>query len=142
MKTAQIIAELNKKYPNGIVIENKNARGKTTEIICELPQKKVNSANKSIAIAVIDSSTLHYHRVITETYHVISGILHIFKYDQNNKQYMEYALHKGEAITILPGEIHSNLGDATWVEVVSSPAWFIEDYYNLDTIIKKYTKRA
>lgn len=140
MKVSKIITDLQVKYPSKTIIENKNSKGITTEIICEISNSQDSSAD-SVVIAVIDSSTIHYHKVITEKYEVLKGSLTIFKYDDSRKEYKEQIVRKGESIVINPGEIHSNLGDETWVKVTSNPAWFIEDYYNLEIILKKYLKK-
>jgi hypothetical protein len=140
MKQKSVIVDLQAQYPGRTIIENKNSKGTTTEIICELTNSQDSIAD-SVAIAVIDSSTIHYHKVITEKYEVLKGSLTIFKYDDSHKEYKEQIVRKGESIVINPGEIHSNLGDETWVKVTSNPAWFIEDYYNLEIILKKYLKK-
>ncbi len=140
MNTKNIIRQLKRIYPNKTIIENKNNRGATTEIICETDPTELHPSH-STAIAIIDSSTIHYHKIITETYKVLKGKLTIFKYDSEKRVYDEYTLNKGKAITIKPGEIHSNKGNTTWVEVLSKPGWVIGDYYNLEIILKKYLKR-
>lgn len=138
MNVKKIIRKLKKQYPGRVIIENKNEKGVTTEIICELDSTK----DRSCAIAVIDSSTIHYHRKITETYKVLEGTLKVFKYDESKKEYFEHKVKECESIVINPGEIHSNLGDETWVEVISEPQWTIDDYINLETILKKYVGRG
>ncbi|MDD3647647.1 MAG: hypothetical protein PHS44_04075 [Candidatus Dojkabacteria bacterium] len=131
MLVQKVVKELSKLYPGKTIIENKNIKGITTEIICEIDPASDHS-EYSIALAVIDYSTIHCHNIITETYKVIKGNLTIFKGDR------EYKLGKGDEIVVKPKEIHSNLGKETWVEVVSKPGWYIEDYINLETILKKY----
>lgn len=137
MNVKKVILELKEKYPEGLVIENKNADGLTTEIICELDSSK----DQSRAIAVIDSSVIHYHKVITETYKIIKGSLTVLKYSVDRKSFEEIVVKEGESIIIKPGELHSNIGNETWVEVISNPAWFIDDFINLDTLLKKYTSK-
>jgi len=134
MNTKKIISQLKKMYPGKVIIENKNEDGVTTEIICEV-ESTSDHPERSFAIAVIDSSTLHYHKIITETYKVIKGHLTVFK---KNK---EYNLKEGDEIVIKPEEVHSNIGEETWIEVYSKPGWMIDDYYNLEGMIKKYIKR-
>jgi hypothetical protein len=134
---SRVIQQLEKKYPGKRIIENKNKNGVTTEIVCEVESEK----DRSFAIAVIDSSPIHYHKIITEDYRVIKGILAVLKFFKSKEEYKETIVHEGEHITIKPGEIHSNLGKETWVEVTSNPPWSIDDYYNLETLIKKYTAR-
>lgn len=134
MNVKRVIAQLKQKYPGKVIIENKNKQGVTTEIICEI-EPTSDHPEYSVAIAVIDSSTLHYHKKITETYKVLKGTLAVFKINE------EIKLEEGDDLIIKPGEIHSNLGDETWIECTSSPGWEVDDYINLETIIKKYTAR-
>lgn len=141
MNVKKVIRNLKEKHPDGNIIENKNGSGVTTEIICEIVTSRDNP-NESIAIAIIDSSVIHYHKVITETYKVLKGKLTILKYTADKRVFEEVVLNAGELISIKPGELHSNLGKETWVEVISNPAWFIEDFINLDTLLKKYTSKS
>jgi mannose-6-phosphate isomerase-like protein (cupin superfamily) len=134
MNVNKIVKQLKKKFPNKTIIENKNNKGITTEVICEI-EPTSQHPTYSTAIAIIDSSTLHYHKKTTETYEVIKGVLKIFI---KNK---EYVLEKGEKIVIKPGQIHSNVGKETWVRVYSEPGWMIDDYINLEEMIKKYLRR-
>jgi mannose-6-phosphate isomerase-like protein (cupin superfamily) len=77
MNIAKVIRELKEKYPGSFIIENKNDKGETTEILCEVePSSK--HPEWSLAIAVIDSSTPHLHREIVEEYKVIKGKLTLF----------------------------------------------------------------
>lgn len=141
MHTRIILKRLNNKYPGKITIENKNSVGVTTEIICELELTQ-DHPSWSRAIAVIDSSVIHYHQHIQETYTILKGTLTIFKYDRDKRQYAEYVIKTGQSIVIKPGEIHSNLGKETWVDVYSKPGWVVEDFINLETLLKKYTSRS
>jgi hypothetical protein len=139
VNTAKVIKILKNKYPGRAIIENKNEAGKTTEIICEIDPTEKHPEH-STAIAVIDTSTMHYHKMISETYKVLDGELKIFKYFSDRKSYEEKVLRKGEALTIQPGEIHINNGRETWVEVTSRPGWTVGDYINIEVIVKKYLK--
>lgn len=134
MNVKQVIKQLKQKYPNKVIIENKDNEGVTTEIICEIKQTS-DHPEYSVAIAVIDFSTLHYHKKITETYKVLEGTLTVFKTNE------EIKLEEGDELIIKPGEIHSNLGNETWIECTSKPGWEIDDYINLEPIMKKYTAR-
>ena len=134
MNATNVIQKLKKDYPGKTIIENKNESGITTEIICEIEPTKEHP-EYSLAIAIIDSATLHYHKRITEIYKVIKGTLTVFK---KNK---EITLKKGEDLVIKPGEIHSNKGKETWIECYSEPGWMIEDYINIEPIMKKYLPR-
>jgi mannose-6-phosphate isomerase-like protein (cupin superfamily) len=140
MNVKKVIKLLRQKYPNKTIIENKNSKRITTEIICEIESTNKHS-HYSIAIAVIDSSTIHYHRKITEIYKVMKGNLKVFKYNIKRNFYKEYIIKRNKSITIKPGEIHSNLGKETWVECYSKPGWLIDDYINLEEILKKYILR-
>jgi len=140
MNVQKVIKELKEKYPNGNIIENKNSQGITTEIICEVITSQKNP-DESRAIAVIDSSVIHYHKVITETYKVLKGNFTVIKYTAEKKIFEEIELNAGDFVVMKPGELHSNIGKETWVEVVSTPAWFIEDFINLDILLKKYTSK-
>jgi len=141
VNTTEIIKKLKKKYPGKAIIENKNEAGRTTEIICETDPTDLHPGY-STAIAVIDASTPHYHKIISETYRVLDGELRIFKYFSGRKSYEEKVLEKGESLTIYPGEIHVNKGKETWVEVTSKPGWMRGDYINLEVILKKYLMRS
>jgi len=134
MNATNVIQKLKKDYPGKTIIENKNEKGVTTEIICEIEPTQEHP-EYSLAIAIIDSSTLHYHRRITEIYKVIKGNLTVFK---KNK---EFTLKNGEDLNIKPGEIHSTKGNETWIECYSEPGWMIEDYINIEPIMKKYLPR-
>lgn len=134
MDVKRVRKQLKQKYPGKVIIENKNKEGVTTEIICEI-EPKSSHPEYSVAIAVIDSSTLHYHKRITETYKVLKGTLTVFKTNE------EVKLEEGDELIIKPGEIHSNLGDETWIECTSKPGWEVDDYINLEPIMKKYTAR-
>lgn len=137
MNTKNIIIELKKKFPGKVIIQNKNEKGKTTEIVCEVS----SSPKESFAVAVIDISRIHYHKKITETYKVVKGELKVFKYFRDLKEYKEVVVKKGERIVIKPGEIHTNIGDETWVEVTSRPAWRIDDYFGIEDVLKKFINR-
>jgi mannose-6-phosphate isomerase-like protein (cupin superfamily) len=140
MNVESVIKKLKRKYPGRTIIENKNEQGITTEVVCEV-EPTSDHPEYSVAIAVIDYSTIHYHKKITETYKVLKGELKMFKYDKNREEYKEYVIKKGESIVIKPGEIHLSRGDEAWVEVVSNPGWLIDDYYNLEVILKKYVAK-
>jgi len=79
--------------------------------------------------------------VITETYKVLKGNFTVIKYTAEKKIFEEIELNAGDFVVMKPGELHSNIGKETWVEVVSTPAWFIEDFINLDILLKKYTSK-
>ncbi|PIV11113.1 hypothetical protein COS50_01940 [Candidatus Roizmanbacteria bacterium CG03_land_8_20_14_0_80_35_26] len=71
MNTKIIIKKLQQLYPGKTIIENKNNHGVTTEIICEINPTERHPSH-STAVAVIDLSTIHYHKKITEIYKILS----------------------------------------------------------------------
>jgi len=81
MNVRKVISEFKIKYLNKRIIENKNSKGITTEIICEVKPYKTYSH----AIDVIDFSVIHYHKKTTETYKVLRGDLKMFKYDKRGR---------------------------------------------------------
>ena len=108
MNVPKVVSLLRKKYPGKQIIKNKNIHGKVVEILCEIEPTE-DHPEYSRAIAVIDSSILHVHKKLTETYKVIKGELLVFMADDN------ISIKKGESHTMKPGEIHANLGNETWV---------------------------
>ncbi len=120
MNPKKVTPKLSKLYPNSSIIENK-INDITTEIVRKLGKSEDN--NTSRAIAVIDESKPHYHKKTTETYKILEGELKLFV------GFDEYILKPGEEIEIKPNQIHYAQGDATWVEVISTPAWSIDDYF-------------
>ena len=80
----------------------------------------------SIAIADILQSTPHFHKLTTETYTVVQGMLEV-SLDQN-----KYHLSPGDVIKILPNVIHSarSLGnEPARITVTTVPAFSPDDYY-------------
>ncbi|MEP7103965.1 MAG: cupin domain-containing protein [Candidatus Dojkabacteria bacterium] len=118
MNVAKILSLLDQLYPGKKVIQNKDRNGNVTEIICEISNDKITSE----AVAVIDSTTPHYHKTLTETYEVIRGKLVLVKGKE------KYLLQVGDTMVIEPHEIHSAEGDETWIKVTSNPAWTIMDH--------------
>lgn len=119
MNPKDMTQKLRKLYPNSKIIENK-IDNITKEIVCELGIS--NETNTSTAIVIIEESNPHYHKKTTETYKILEGELRLFV------GFDKYILKRGEEIEIKPGQIHYAQGDATWVEVISTPAWDIDDY--------------
>ena len=134
MNVVKVVKLLRKKYPGKQIIKNKNIHGKVVEIICEIEPTE-DHPQFSLAVVVIDSSVLHVHKKLTETYTVIKGKLIVFMADDN------VSLKKGESFTMNPGEIHANLGDETWIEVFSKPGWTLNDHIGLKPIVKEYLKK-
>ncbi len=122
MNVPKVVDELKKKYPGKNIVFNKNADGKVTEIVCEV----IQDPDFSWAIAVIDRSPKHYHNKLTETYKIFKGELIV------NLDGKEFHVPEGGFITIKPGTVHYNIGNETWVDVISHPGWTIEDYIPVD----------
>ena len=115
MNNKKVIKDLKKKYPGKKVLEGNG------EIICEI--KPVSEDPKvSIAIAVIDKTAPHVHKVTTETYEVIKGKLSLFVDGK------EHLLEKGETLTIKPNQKHYAVGNETWIKCTSHPGWTFEDH--------------
>lgn len=120
MNTAQVVKELEEKYPGKKII--KNDKDNPTEIICEI-EPASDHPEWSKAIAVIDQSIAHYHIKATEHYTIIKGTLTLIVEGEKN-----YRLPEGQSFIIHQMEHHSAKGDSTWVEVQSTPGWKIEDH--------------
>ena len=123
MNIEKIISELSQRYPAKKIV--KNTEQNPSEIICEIDQA-ADHPEKDIAIAVIDKSESHYHKKSTEIYKVLKGKLTLIVDNQ------EYKLKEGDSITIKPGQIHSAIGNETWVECHSEPGWTSEDHILID----------
>lgn len=119
MNSIKIISTFEKMYPGRQII--KNPVTKTTEILCEVEPAGTHP-QYSIAIAVIDKSIPHLHKVTSETYTVIRGTLKLHA----NDEIIE--LKRDQSYTIEPGVIHWAEGEETWVECLSRPAWTKEDH--------------
>ena len=119
MNVKKAIAELRQKYPGKKIIclpENN-----PSEIICEIDPSS-NHPDYSGAISVIDQTSAHYHQKTTENYEIISGALILAVDGQKHE------MKAGEALTIKPGQIHSAVGDQTWIKCTARPAWTPEDH--------------
>jgi len=121
MINSQIKQDLQKLYPGKAILENKNANGKVTEILCEI-EPTTKHPEYSLAIAVIDSNTPHYHKITTETYEVTKGTLTLFI------DGVEHILQKGDTITIKPKQMHYATGNEAWIKVYSKPGWSSDDH--------------
>lgn len=116
MNVKRVVGELKKKYPGKkVIITDPKDPG---EIICETKPGK----EKGEAVAVIDYTRLHYHKVLTEVYEVMKGELEM---TINGKKKI---VKEGESITLKPGTRHSAKGDETWIKVYSAPGWTPEDH--------------
>ena len=119
MNVNKIVNQLNKTYPGKKIIKNRSSN--TTEIICEIDPTEQHQ-DYSVAVAIIDQSIPHFHKVTTEEYEVMKGILKVYL---NNKLHM---LKKGDKITIKPNTIHHAIGQETWIKTYSKPGWKFEDH--------------
>lgn len=119
MNINKIVRQLKKDYPGKKIIKNNSP---VTEIICEI-DPTFNHPEYSIAIAVIEKSTPHYHKETTEIYEVLKGNnLTVYK---NNRKYL---LKKGSRTTIKPNVIHWAEGKEIWVKITANPGWRKEDH--------------
>lgn len=119
MNINAVIAELKKTYPGkSIILNDKN---NLTEILCEVEPPSFHPGY-SVAISVIDNTVPHYHKKITETYEVLKGELDLTVEEKT------YHLKPGESLTIQPGEIHSAMGNETWIKCTAKPAWSAQDH--------------
>jgi len=119
MNINEVIETLKKQYPGKKIILN--SKENLTEILCEVDPTSLHS-EKSIAIVVIDIMEPHYHNEATEIYEVVKGQLTLVI---DGKPQM---LNVGQSATIFPGQIHSAIGDETWVKVISKPGWTKKDH--------------
>lgn len=116
MNVQKVVEELKKKYPvKKVIVTDPENPG---EIICETKPGK----EKSEAVAVIDYTRFHYHKVLTEVYEVTKGELTM------NISGKKKVVKEGESITLLPGTRHSADGNETWIRVYSTPGWTPADH--------------
>lgn len=118
MNKAKVIKELQAKHPGKNIVCL--PEDKPTEIICELEPEL------GLALAVIDKSAPHQHLKMKEFYKVIKGELTVFL-DGKEKKFKE-----GEHLEIKPPTVHYAVGDETWVDVFSDPAWDERDHLLVD----------
>jgi len=119
MNIQKITVKLKSLYPGRKVIVTDPLS--PTEVICEV-EPTAKHPKWSAAIAVIDSTRRHYHKKLTETYHVIEGSLNIYLNGRLRR------LHHGNVIKVLPKTIHWSTGKETWVYVYSQPGWTPADH--------------
>lgn len=98
MNVDSIKQELQKEYGNKAVFLNE-MNGSVTEMICELEPTSEHS-DYSKAIAIIDKSVPHYHRLTTEKYKIVKGKLTLHLSRQ------EIELQENDEYTISPSTIH------------------------------------
>lgn len=119
MNINEVITQMKRTYPGKkIIITDPKNPG---EVICEMEPTEAHP-DWSEAIAVIDYTRLHYHRVLTETYEVLHGELDMVI--QGKAQHM----NTGTSITIHPNTRHKAFGQETWIRVSSKPGWTPKDH--------------
>jgi|SRR5579884_2122840 len=119
MNIQRVIKELKQKYPDKAII--KNPEDNPTEILCEI-EPTADHSEYSVAIAVADKSTPHYHKHSIETYEVLRGKLYVFKNGQ------QFIVQKGDKIIIEPDIVHYVQAHETWFTVYSKPGWTLADH--------------
>lgn len=119
MRINEVIEELRSKYPGKSILLND--KHNLSEILCEVDPTSRHDGF-SVAVAVIDKTEPHLHKVTTEVYEVQKGELDL---KVNGKT---FHLTQGQSFTIQPGEIHEATGNETWVKVTSKPGWRAKDY--------------
>lgn len=119
MNVIKIKQELHEKYPdkNIIALPEENP----TEIICEV-EPTIQHPEYNVAVAIIDRSEPHFHRVATETYTVTRGEIDLIVDGKIHH------LSEGDSYVIKPGSVHSVVGNETWIECKAEPGWTPEDH--------------
>ena len=123
MNSEKIVRILASRYPGRNIVQLPPEN--PTEIICEV-EPTSEHPDYSMAVAVIDKSEPHYHRVSTETYAVLRGRLTLKLANR------EVVLHPGVNYAISPNTVHSAEANAAWVRVTSRPGWTPEDHILVD----------
>jgi mannose-6-phosphate isomerase-like protein (cupin superfamily) len=118
MNHKKVVEELKKKYPGKKIILIPETE--PTEIICEV-EPTSEHPEYSVAIAVVDRSAPHYHKIATETYKPIEDTLELIIDGNINRVY------PGDTMTIPPGAVHYAAGTESWFECRSEPGWTKED---------------
>lgn len=118
MDTTAVIAQLREEFPGKTIVCL--PEDNPTEIIVELDRNGVEDC--SVAVAVIDRSAPHYHRMLTETYEVQEGVLYL------QVEGMLHVLNPGDTFTIHPGQVHWAEGKATRIIVTCTPPWRPDDH--------------
>lgn len=119
MNVTNVVGELRNRYPQKAIF--KNDESNPTEIVCEI-EPSVLHPEYSEAVAIIDRTDVHKHLKSTETYKVMRGVLTL------NVDGQEHTLNEGDEFTVKPQEVHSAIGDETWVYVTSRPGWTFSDH--------------
>src|SRR5437773_6534298 len=84
----------------------------------------VAEIDPKLAVAVIERSLPHFHRKTIETYRVLRGTLYVACGGHG------HVLGPGESLIVESGNVHFARGASgpAWVEVLSEPAWTVEDH--------------
>lgn len=119
MNVKRVVAELRSQYPGKNIVQL--PRDNPSEIICEIDPTQEHQ-ERSTAIAVIDNSYPHFHRVSQETYKIIKGTVTLCIEKES------YILKEGDVKTVEPGKIHWATAGSAWVRVESTPGWTSQDH--------------
>ncbi|PIP64935.1 hypothetical protein COU77_00650 [Candidatus Peregrinibacteria bacterium CG10_big_fil_rev_8_21_14_0_10_49_16] len=96
-----------------------------TEIICVIHPTDEHP-EWSRAVAAIEKSVPHVHRITTETYRMIRGVLHLHCDDEVHR------LVEGDVYVVHPGQVHwgetKEDDDLAIVDVECRPGWTAEDH--------------
>ena len=122
MNVKKVTTELQQKYLGKKIICL--PEDNPSEIICEI-EPVSEHPDYSVAIAVIDKTAAHYHQKTTENYEIVSGALTLIVDGQKHE------MKAGDGLTINPGQIHSAIGNQTWIKCTSRPAWIPEDHLSV-----------
>ena len=117
MDASLIVSKLEKQYLGKTIVKLPEQNPK--EIICEVEPSSAHS-EWSLAVAFIDESVPHFHKVSVEKYEVLNGTLTLFVEGES------HVLGKGGTFTVEPGMVHWAKGNATEVKVYSEPGWKLE----------------
>lgn len=119
MDKAKVVSELQQRYPGKSIICLPESN--PTEILCEIDPTSIHP-DYSVAISVIDKSSEHVHKITTEEYEIVKGVLTL--YIDNDK----HILNQGDKIIIKPDQKHWAEGKETWIKATSHPGWTPEDH--------------
>ena len=93
-----------------------------TEVICEFEPTRQHP-EYSIAAAIIEESAPHHHKVTTEMYQVLDGLLDLHIGSRVVR------LARGQTEVIQSGVTHwAESTQQAWVRVTSRPGWTKEDH--------------
>ena len=120
MNPKEVVAQLEAEFPGKNILQLPPEN--PTEIVCEVEPTTVDHPERSVAVAVIDRSAQHVHRISTETYEIEDGEVTL---STNGKKRI---MKKGDSWVIQPGEIHRADANGARVKVTSEPVWTPEDH--------------